>query len=105
MKDTVAPRRLATSRPHESQGRMCQAAKRPLFNKTKDFSESLWHPAITKSHGTEKNVRYSEDPAITNYLVNNKSIRYSEVTKLNQAEQWDIHHAKQSTELCVKSYI
>ena len=36
MKDTVAPSRLATSRPHESQGRMCQAAKRPLFNKTKD---------------------------------------------------------------------
>ena len=23
MKDTVAPRRLVTSRPHESQGRMC----------------------------------------------------------------------------------
>ena len=31
-----------------------------------------WHPAITKCHGTEKNVRYSEDPVITNYLVNNE---------------------------------
>ena len=28
-----------------------------------------WNPAITKCYGTEKNVRYSEDPAITNYLV------------------------------------
>ena len=34
-------------------------------------------------HGTEKNVHYSEDPVITNYLVNNKNIRYSGVTKLN----------------------
>ena len=54
MKDTVAPRRLATSRPHESQDKICKAAKRPLFSKTTDFSESLWHPALTKSHGTEK---------------------------------------------------
>ena len=38
-----------------------------------------WHPAITKCHSTKKNVRYSEDPAITNYLVNNKNICYSEV--------------------------
>ena len=37
-----------------------------------------WNPAITKCHGSEKNVRYSarglrysEDPVITNYLVNN----------------------------------
>ena len=50
-------------------------------------------------------ISYSEDPAITNYLVNNKSIRYSGATKLNQAEQWDIHHAKQSTEMRVNSYI
>ena len=52
-----------------------------------------------------KNVRYSEDPIITNYLVNNKNIRYSGVTKLDQAEQWDIHHAKQSTDLRVNSCI
>ena len=31
-----------------------------------------WNPAIMKCHGAEKNVRYSEDPVITNYLVNNK---------------------------------
>ena len=31
-----------------------------------------WHSAITKCQGTEKNVRYSEDPVITNYLVNSK---------------------------------
>ena len=42
---------------------------------------------------------------ITKYLVNNKNSRYTEVTKLNQAEQWDIHHAKQSTDLRVNSYI
>ena len=58
-----------------------------------------WNPAITKCHGTEKNVCYSEDPVITNYLVNSKKNRYSRVTKLNQAEQWDINHAKQSTDL------
>ena len=40
----------------------------------------------------------------SNYLVNNKNIRYSGVTKLNQAEQWDIHHAKHSTDLRVNSY-
>ena len=40
-----------------------------------------WHPAITKCHGTNKNIRYSRVP------------------KLNrQAEQWDIHHAKLSTD-------
>ena len=39
------------------------------------------------------------------YLVNNKIIRYSVVTTLNQAEQWDINHAKQSTDLQVNSYI
>ena len=44
-------------------------------------------------------------PTITNYLVNNKNIRNSGAIKLNQAEQWDIHHAKQSTELHVNSYI
>ena len=49
-----------------------------------------WNPAITKCHGTEKSVRYSEDPIITNHLVNNKNIRYSGVTKMNQAEQWDL---------------
>ena len=44
-----------------------------------------WHPAITNCHGTEINVRCSEDPVImvTNCLVNNKNIRYSGVTKLN----------------------
>ena len=62
-----------------------------------------WNPAITKCHGTEKNVRYTgvfvvaTDFVITNYLVNSKNIRYSGVTKLDQAQQWDIHHAKQST--------
>ena len=67
-----------------------------------------WNLAITKCHGTEKNVRYSEDPVITNYLVNNKNIPYSGVTKLNQAQLWDIHsihHKKQSTDLHVKRYI
>ena len=51
-----------------------------------------------------RGLRYSEDSVITNYLVNNKSIRYSGVTKLKQAEQWDIHQAKQSTDLRVNSY-
>ena len=55
-----------------------------------------WHPAITKCHGTQKNVRHSEDPVIMNYLANDKNIRYSGVTKLNPAEEWDIQHAKQS---------
>ena len=64
-----------------------------------------WNPAITKCHGTEKNVRYSEDLVITNYLVNSKNIRYSVVTKLDQAEQWDRHHAKQSTDLRVNNHI
>ena len=52
-----------------------------------------------------RGLRYSEDPVITNYLVNSKKIRYSGVTKLNQAEQWDIHHAKQSTDLHINSNI
>ena len=52
-----------------------------------------------------KNVRYSEDPVITNNLVNNKNIRYSGVTKLSQAEQWDIHNVKQSTDLRMNSNI
>ena len=43
--------------------------------------------------------------SITKYLANNKNICYSGVTKLNQAEQWDIHHAKKSTDLRVNSYI
>ena len=51
-----------------------------------------------------RGLRYSEDSVITNYLVNNKSIRCSGVTKLKQAEQWDIHQAKQSTDLRVNSY-
>ena len=59
-----------------------------------------WYPAITKCHGTQKIVRYRRRPrVITNYLVNSKNIRYSGVPKLNQAEQWDIYHAKQSTDL------
>ena len=45
------------------------------------------------------------DPVITNYLLNSKNNRYSGLTKLNQAEQWDIHHAKQSADLRVNSYI
>ena len=53
----------------------------------------------------KKNFRYSEDPVITNYLVNNKNIRYGGVTKLNRAEQRDIHHAKQSKDLHVDSNI
>ena len=40
--------------------------------------------AITKSHGTEKNVRFSgvfvvAKTPITNYLVNSKNIRYGGV--------------------------
>ena len=50
-------------------------------------------------------ISYSEDPVITNYLVKNKNVRYNGVTKLSQAEQWDIHHAQQSTDLRVNSYI
>ena len=34
-----------------------------------------------------------------------KNVRYSGVTKLKQAEQWDRHHEKQSTDLRVNSYI
>ena len=41
---------------------------------------------------------------IVSYLVNNKNIRYSGVTKLNQAEQWDIHHAKQTTDFEGQSF-
>ena len=44
------------------------------------------------------------DPVITSYQVNNKNIRYSGVTKLNQAEQWDMHHAKQSTDFEGQSF-
>ena len=72
---------------------------------TETFSFTSTSIQEPKRHGTEQNVRYSEDPVITNYLVNNKNIRYSRVTKLNQAEQWDIHHAKQSTDFRVNSYI
>ena len=50
-------------------------------------------------YSLKRGLRYSEDPFITYYLVNNKNTRYSGVTKLNQAEQWDIHHAKQSYRL------
>ena len=39
------------------------------------------------------------------YLVSNKNIPYSRITKLNQAEQWDIHQSKQSTDLRMNSYI
>ena len=39
------------------------------------------------------------------YIINNKNIRYSGVTKLSQAEQWDIYHAKQSTDLSETSTI
>ena len=38
-------------------------------------------------------------------MVSRKNIRYSGVAKLNQAKQWDTHHAKQSTDLRVNSYI
>ena len=79
--------------------------KMELNNSTTIVLILQWNPAITKCHGTEKNVRYSEDPVITNYLVNSKKIRYSGVTKLNQAEQWYIHHAKQSTDLHMNSNI
>ena len=66
-----------------------------------------WNPAIMKCHGTTKIVHYSGVfvPVITNYLVNSKNICYSGVTKLNQAEEWDIHHSKQSTDLRINSYI
>ena len=43
---------------------------------------------------------------IHSFVVQTKqTIRCSEVTKLDQAEQWDIHHAKQSIDLRVNSYI
>ena len=58
-----------------------------------------------KKHSLKWGLRYSEDPIKTNYLVNSKNIRYSGVTKLDQAEQWDIHQAKQSTAFRVNSYI
>ena len=58
-----------------------------------------------KKYSLQRGLRYSEDPAIMNYLLNNKNICYSGVTKLNQAEQWNIHYTKQSTDLHVNSYI
>ena len=66
-----------------------------------------WNPAITKCYGTENFfvIAGSEDPIITNYLVKSKNILYSRVTKLDQAEQWDIHDANQCTDLHVNSYI
>ena len=60
-------------------------------------------PRYEKKCSFQRGLRYSEDPVITNYLVNSKNIRYNRVTKLNRAEQWDIHHAKQSTDLRVNS--
>ena len=61
---------------------------------------------MMKCHSTEKNVRYGGVyPIITNYLVNNKNICNSGITKFNQVEQWNIHHAKQSTDLRMNSYI
>ena len=58
---------------------------------------------ITKCHSTEKNVHYSGVllKRITNYLVNNKNICYSRVTKLNQAEQWDIDTMQDCLQICV----
>ena len=62
-------------------------------------------PRYNKVSRYRKNVCYSEDPVITNYLFNNKKNHYSGVTKLNQAEQWNIHHAKQTTDLHMNSNI
>ena len=62
-------------------------------------------PRYRKKYSLWRGLRYSEDPVITNYLVNSKNIRYSGVSKLDQAEQWDIQHAKQSSDLRVNSYI
>ena len=38
-------------------------------------------------------------------MVSHKNIRYSGVAKLNQAKQWNRHHAEKSTDLRVNSYI
>ena len=56
-------------------------------------------PRVPKKMFVIARLRYSEDHVITNYLDNSKTIRYSGATKLDQAQQWDIHHAKQSTDL------
>ena len=53
------------------------------YGKTIRVGHVQWNTAITKCHGTEKNVRYSEDPVIMNNLVHNENVRYSGVTKLN----------------------
>ena len=50
-------------------------------------------PLYRKKCSLYRGLRYSEDPVITKHLVNNKNIRYNGLTNLNQAEQWDIHHA------------
>ena len=42
-------------------------------------------PRYNKVSQYRKNVRYSEDPIVMNYLVNDKNIRYSRVTKLTNA--------------------
>ena len=72
------------------------------------MAEIQCHPTITKCHGTEKKNRYSGvfvigKTPLQQIMVSNKIIRYSGITKLNQAKQWDTHHAKQSTDLRVNS--
>ena len=70
-----------------------------LLKKKRVYNEV---PRYRKKCSLLLGVRYSENLVITNYLVNSKNIRYSGVTKLDQAEQWDIHQAKESTDLRVK---
>ena len=62
-----------------------QYQKEKLANESGDHRQERL--AKQRQYQKEKNLRYSEDPVITNYLVNSKKNRYSGVTKLNQAEQ------------------
>ena len=73
-----------------------------LIKKKRVYNEV---PRYRKKCSLLLGVRYSGNLVITNYLANSKNIRYSGVTKLDQAEQWDIHLAKESTDLRVNSYI
>ena len=65
-----------------------------------------WHPTITKCHGTEKkSVRYNGVFIIAKTQLKRSiwlTTKYS-LQRGNQAEQWNIHHAKQFTDLRVNS--
>ena len=57
----------------------------PRYNEASRYRKKMF---VIAGSSLQRRPRYNE------LLVNNKNIRYSGVTNLNQAEQWDIHHAK-----------